>query len=234
VLKVDNIRAGYGKIQVLDGVSLDVPAGGLVALLGGNGTGKSTVLKTVAGLLPASAGTVWFDGARIDRLPADRVVRRGLCLVPQGKDVFAQMTVQENLMMGGFVHRSASARLKERLEEAYALFPRLAEFRRRPAGILSGGERQMLSIGRALMAEPKLLMLDEPSAALAPRVVEEITGVVRDLNRRGLTILLVEQNVGLALEVAQHLYIIREGRIALEKAVDPASDLEELKQYYLG
>lgn len=234
MLTVDRLFAGYGKSQILNGVSLEVPAGRLVALLGGNGTGKSTALKAIVGLVKPSAGEIRFDGRRIDSLRPDRMIGLGLSLVPQGKEVFAAMSVDENLIMGAFHRRRDRVGIADDLERCYAQFPRLAERRRAPAGTLSGGERQMLSIGRALMARPRLLLLDEPSAALAPKAIAEIADVIRRLKSAGMTILLVEQNVSLALDLAEHLYIVRDGRIALERPVSGDLDFDELRSFYLG
>ncbi len=234
MLTVDRLFAGYGKSQILNGVSLEVPAGRLVALLGGNGTGKSTTLKAIVGLVKPSAGEIRFDGRRIDSLRPDRMIGLGLCLVPQGKEVFAAMSVDENLIMGAFHRRRDRVGIADDLERCYAQFPRLGERRRAPAGTLSGGERQMLSIGRALMARPKLLLLDEPSAALAPKAIAEIADAIRRLKTAGMTILLVEQNVSLALDLAEHLYIVRDGRIALDRPVSGDLDFDELRSFYLG
>lgn len=234
MLVVRGLDAAYGKLKVLHGVSLTVRAGSVVALLGGNGTGKSTALKTIAGLLPPTAGEIEFDHARIEGLAAHEVARRGLCLVPQGKDVFPQLTVQENLMMGGYTRRRDRPGLAADLERVYTTFRVLGGRRRQPAGTLSGGEQQMLAIGRALMSRPKFLMLDEPSAALAPRVVEEISRVIQEVHQQGVTLLLVEQNVAMALTIAEHVYVLRDGRIALEERADHLRDTDLLRSYYLG
>jgi branched-chain amino acid transport system ATP-binding protein len=234
VLAVRRLEAAYGKIKVLDGLSLAVPAGSLVALLGGNGTGKSTALKAIAGLVPPTGGEIEFEAARIDGQPAHAVVRRGLSLVPQGKDVFPDLTVEENLFMGGFIRRGDRTGLHAALERVQATFPVLAARRRQLAGTLSGGEQQMLAIGRALMSGPRLLMLDEPSAALAPRVVEEIAGVIREIHRQGVTMLLVEQNVAMALELAEYAYVLRDGRVALEDRTDRLGNADLLRTYYLS
>ena len=234
MLRVRGLEAAYGKLQVLRGVSLTVRAGSVAALLGGNGTGKSTALKTIAGLLRPSAGEIEFDGARIEGLAAHQVVRRGLSLVPQGKDVFPRLTVHENLMMGGFVRRGDRPGLAMDLERVYATFPMLAARRRQPAGTLSGGEQQMLAIGRALMARPKCLMLDEPSAALAPRAVDEVARVIEAVHRQGVTLLLVEQNVAMALALAEYAYVMRDGRIALEERTERLRNTDLLRVYYLG
>ncbi|MCW5235927.1 ABC transporter ATP-binding protein [Verminephrobacter eiseniae] len=234
MLEVRNIESGYGRTKVLHGVSLSVPDGALVAVLGGNGSGKSTTLKTLAGLVRPSAGEITLAGQRIDQVPACRMASSGLVLVPQGKEVFAAMSVEENILMGGYHRRREKARLRDDLQEVYALFPRLALRRKALAGLLSGGERQMLSIGRALLAKPRMLLLDEPSSALAPKVVGEIAEVIRGLRGRGIAILLVEQNVAMALELADELHILREGRVAHSCVNGPGVDLASLQEFYLG
>ncbi|SDX66958.1 amino acid/amide ABC transporter ATP-binding protein 2, HAAT family [Albimonas donghaensis] len=234
MLKLENVVAGYGRTRILHGLSLEVPRGGLVALLGGNGTGKSTCLKAIAGLVTPQDGTVALDGRVINDVAAEDRTAMGLSLVPQGKEIFGGMSVAENLMMGAYHRRRDKAGVAADLEGVYTRFPRLKERRRVLAGMLSGGERQMLSIGRALMSRPTMLLLDEPSAALAPRVVEEIAEAILSLRDLGLTLLLVEQNVGMALEVADYLYVIRGGRIAFERAVDDGVGMDELRDFYLS
>jgi branched-chain amino acid transport system ATP-binding protein len=234
VLKVENLVAGYGRTRILHGVNLNVPNGGLVALLGGNGTGKSTTLKAIVGLVAVQEGQVLLDGANIDAVPAEKRSALGLSMVPQGKEVFSGMSVEENLLMGAFHRRKDQAGIAEDLESVYQRFKRLRERRKVNAGMLSGGERQMLSIGRSLMARPTMLLLDEPSAALAPRVVEEIAEAILALRELGLTLLLVEQNVGMALDIADYIYVIRGGRIAYERAVGDGVAMEELQEFYLG
>jgi branched-chain amino acid transport system ATP-binding protein len=234
VLKVENLVAGYGRTRILHGVNLTVPKGGLVALLGGNGTGKSTTLKAIVGLVAVQEGKVLLDGADIDAVPAEKRAALGLSMVPQGKEVFAGMSVEENLLMGAFHRRKDRAGIAQDLESVYQRFKRLRERRKVNAGMLSGGERQMLSIGRSLMARPTMLLLDEPSAALAPRVVEEIADAILALRELGLTLLLVEQNVGMALDIADYIYVIRGGRIAYERAVGDGVAMEELQEFYLG
>lgn len=234
MLKLDKIVAGYGRTRILHGVDLHVPKGGLVALLGGNGTGKSTTLKAIAGLVKVQEGQVLLDGKDIDPVPAEQRSALGLSLVPQGKEVFAGMSVEENLLMGAYHRRKHRQEIAEDLESVYQRFKRLRERRKVYAGMLSGGERQMLSIGRSLMARPTMLLLDEPSAALAPRVVEEIAEAILSLRELGLTLLLVEQNVGMALDIADYIYVIRGGRIAYERAVGDGVAMEELQEFYLG
>jgi len=234
VLKVDSIVAGYGRTRILHGVSLEVPKGGLVALLGGNGTGKSTTLKAIVGLVAVQEGQVVLDGKVINDVPAEQRASLGLSLVPQGKEVFAGMSVEENLLMGAYHRRRDRQGIASDLESVYQRFPRLKERRKVNAGMLSGGERQMLSIGRSLMARPSVLLLDEPSAALAPRIVEEIAEAILGLRDLGLTLLLVEQNVGMALDIADHIYVIRGGRLAYEREVGDGIAMEELQEFYLG
>ncbi len=234
MLKVDSIVAGYGRTRILHGVSLEVPKGGLVALLGGNGTGKSTTLKAIVGLVAVQEGQVVLDGRVINDVPAEQRASLGLSLVPQGKEVFAGMSVEENLLMGAYHRRRDRQGIASDLEGVYQRFPRLKERRKINAGMLSGGERQMLSIGRSLMARPSVLLLDEPSAALAPRIVEEIAEAILGLRDLGLTLLLVEQNVGMALDIADHIYVIRGGRIAYEREVGDGIAMEELQEFYLG
>lgn len=234
MLKLDNIVAGYGRTRILHGVTLDVPKGGLVALLGGNGTGKSTVLKTIVGLVKAQEGQVTLAGQIINDVPTEDRAALGLSLVPQGKEVFGGMSVEENLLMGAFHRRQHRSEIADDLEGVYQRFKRLRERRNVAAGMLSGGERQMLSIGRSLMARPTMLLLDEPSAALAPRVVEEIADAILALRDLGLTLLLVEQNVGMALDIADYIYLIRGGRIAFEREVGDGVAMDELQEFYLG
>jgi branched-chain amino acid transport system ATP-binding protein len=234
VLRLENIVAGYGRTRILRGVSLSVPTGGLVALLGGNGTGKSTTLKTTVGLVRPIEGKVVLNGQVINDVPPEQRAALGLSMVPQGKEIFAAMSVEENLLMGAYHRRRDGGGVKEDLEKIYVRFKRLRERRKISAGVLSGGERQMLSIGRSLMARPSVLLLDEPSAALAPRIVEEIAEAILGLRSLGLTLLLVEQNVGMALDIADHIYVIRGGQIAYEREVGDGIAPEELQEFYLG
>lgn len=232
MLAVRELAAGYGPVEVLRGVDLEVGAGEIVALLGPNGAGKTTLNRVVSGLLPPRAGEVRFDGAAVSRLPPQRIVEAGLVHVPEGRRVFPDLSVHENLLLGGY--RRGRARRAENLERVYGLFPRLAERRRQAAGTLSGGEQQMLAIGRALMAEPRLLILDEPSLGLAPLVVEQVLQLLVELNRAGLAVLLVEQNVVQSLAVARRAYVLEQGRIV---AAGPSETLladERLRRAYLG
>jgi branched-chain amino acid transport system ATP-binding protein len=234
MIEVRNIEAGYGDVKILYGISFEVPEGGLTALLGGNGSGKSTTLKALAGLVAPSSGEIWLSGRRIDKLPAHMMTARGLVLVPQGKEVFAAMSVEENILMGAYHRRHQRAQIRRDLDDVYAQFPRLQVRKHAMAGLLSGGERQMLALGRALIAKPRMLLLDEPSASLSPRVVGEITEIIRGLHKSGLSILLVEQNVSMALELADELHILREGRIAYSCRNGPDVDMASLQEFYLG
>ena len=234
MLTLRGIKTGYGRLQILRGIDMEVPSGGIVALLGGNGTGKSTLLKAVSGLLPIWEGDITFDGASIANLRPHQIVRRGLVQVTQGKESYPAMTVEENLMLGAF-SRSDKAGVRRTLEQVYAFFPRLKERRKQLSATLSGGEVQMLVIGRGLMAAPKMMMLDEPSAALAPKIVLEIFSNISRISREmGMTILVVEQNVRMALLLAQYGYVIRDGVIHIEgKAEDMIHD-DNVRLAYLG
>jgi branched-chain amino acid transport system ATP-binding protein len=232
-LTVGDLRAGYGDVPVLRGVSLEVAAGEIVALVGPNGAGKTTTLRAVAGLLAPTAGTVRFEGHRIAGRPAHEVVARGLLLVPEGRKLFPSLTVQENLDLGAYL-REAKARRAESLDRVLSLFPILGERRRQTAGTLSGGEQQMLAIGRSLMGRPRLLMLDEPSLGLAPLVVDRIFDVVQRISVEGMPVLLVEQNVRRSLQIAQRAYVLQQGAITL---AGPARELlahEDIRRAYLG
>jgi branched-chain amino acid transport system ATP-binding protein len=233
ILEVRGLTSHYGRIQALHGVDVDVREGELVALVGANGAGKTTFLRSLSGVQAISGGTVRFDGADIARTQAARRVKQGICQVPEGRQVFGPMTVEDNLRLGAFV-RSDAASIGGALAAMYALFPVLGEFRRRAAGTLSGGQQQMLAMARALMGRPRLLLLDEPSMGLAPLIVEEIFGVVRRLRDQGTTVLLVEQNAKAALAIADRGYVIETGRITLsgngrELLQDPA-----VQAAYLG
>ena len=233
LLQVDGLRAGYADIPVLQEVSLEVCAGEIVALIGSNGAGKTTLLCALAGMLPAMAGEVRFAGQAITHQRAYQRVRRGIVMVPEGRRLFAAMTVRQNLLLGAYQRHDRAAIARD-LERVYTLFPRLREREHQLAGTLSGGERQMLAIARALMSEPRLLLLDEPSLGLAPLVVEQVFAVLDALRRDGLTILLVEQNVQQALELADRAYVLESGRVvrageARALLADPA-----VAQHFLG
>ncbi len=233
MLRLSRVEVSYGNIRAVRGVSLEVRDGSIVTLLGANGAGKTTTLRAISGLLPMAAGTIELDGRRIDRLPPEEIVVRGISQVPQGREVFPDMSVLENLEMGAY-RRWGRARLREGMERVFRYFPHLAERRGQTAGTLSGGEQQMLAIGRALMARPRLLLLDEPSLGLAPLVVAEIFRIVREINREGTGVLLVEQNAAAALALAERGYVMENGTIAL---ADTAANLRgnaRVVQSYLG
>ena len=232
MLKVNDINVFYGAIHAVKDVSFEVKEGEIVTLIGANGAGKTTTLNTIAGLLHPKTGAVEFDGHPLSGLAAHKIVSRGLALVPEGRRVFLQMTVEDNLEMGAFTQSNST--IKPGLERVYAQFPRLKERRRQIAGTLSGGEQQMLAMGRALMSNPKLLMLDEPSMGLAPILVEQIFDIIKSLHKSGTTILLVEQNAQMALSVADRGYVLETGRIvATGTGADLLND-EAVKKAYLG
>lgn len=233
ILEVHNLKVSYGGIQALKGISLEVAPGELVALIGSNGAGKTTTLKTLAGLLHPSAGKLHYAGKSLKHSPTHRRVREGLALVPEGRGVFARLTVEENLQMGAYT-RNDTAEIATDLERMYALFPRLAERRPQLAGTLSGGEQQMVAMARALMSRPKLLMLDEPSMGLAPMMVAMIFKTIRDISAQGVSILLVEQNARLALEAAQRGYVLESGLITLSDSAANLLGSDEVRRAYLG
>jgi branched-chain amino acid transport system ATP-binding protein len=233
MLAVQDVHVAYGPTTVLRGVSFTVPASGIVALLGGNGSGKSTTLNTISGFVRPQRGRVVLDGMPIERLSTDRIVQAGLAQVPQGREVFARMTVAENLELGAVTRRDRAA-VRASLEQALDQFPALRSRLRQLAGTLSGGEQQMLAVARALMAAPRLLLMDEPSAGLAPRVVDELMDHVVALRDRGLTILLVEQNVGAALGVAERVYVLKDGVVALSGDARDFEDNPEIVRAYFG
>lgn len=232
MLKVNDINVYYGSIHAIKGVSFEVEKGEIVTLIGANGAGKSTILNTVSGLLPAKSGTVSFMGKTINGIAAHKVVGMGLAQVPEGRRVFLNMTVQENLEMGAYTRKSAE--IDDSITDVYERFPRLKERRKQVAGTLSGGEQQMLAMGRALMSKPELLMLDEPSMGLAPILVEQIFDIIKELNKAGTTILLVEQNAQMALSIADRGYVLETGKIVTSaKASDLLND-DSVKKAYLG
>jgi branched-chain amino acid transport system ATP-binding protein len=233
LLEVDRIETYYGNIRALKGVSLTVNKGEIVTLIGSNGAGKTTTLRTISGMLHPRRGQVRLEGKRIDTLPADQMVRLGLAHSPEGRRIFRRMTVQENLEMGAFA-RNDKAGIAADLERVLGLFPRLKERLAQQGGTLSGGEQQMLAMGRALMSKPTILLLDEPSRGLAPILVETIFGIVKDLNAAGNTILLVEQNALLALQIAHRGYVIETGQIVLEDTGANLLKSERVRKAYLG
>ena len=233
LLAVENLSVFYGSIQALRGISLRVEAGEVVTLIGGNGAGKSTTLRTISGLLQPKRGTVQFDGHDIQGWPPHRIVQHGLVQVPEGREIFANLTVEENLQIASFIRKDRDGIRRDR-DRALDLFPRVRERLRQLAGTLSGGEQQMLAIARALVAQPKLLMLDEPSLGLAPQVVRSIFQVIREINREGTTILLVEQNANMALHVANRAYVIEVGEIRMEGPAAELAASDEVRKAYLG
>jgi branched-chain amino acid transport system ATP-binding protein len=236
MLALDGVDAGYGHLQVLHGVTVRVAAGEIVSLIGPNGAGKTTVIRAILGLVPLrarSGGAIRFKEERIDGLAPELIVRKGIAVVPEGARVFPEMSVLDNLKMGALADRARS-REAQTLPEVYAMFPRLAERQRQLARTLSGGERQMLAMGRALMSCPELLLLDEPSLGLQPSLVRAIIDAIRDINRRGITVLLVEQNVHMALPVSHRGYVLEQGRITLEDAGPALLDNPHVRVSYLG
>lgn len=231
ILNIENINVYYGQIHALKDVSLKVNEGEIVALIGANGAGKTTTLRTVSGLLRSKTGSIKFMGNDISHTEAHKLVSMGIAHVPEGRHVFLQMTVQENLEMGAYTN---SANLKEGLADVYERFPRLKHRTNQIAGTLSGGEQQMLAMGRALMSKPKLMMLDEPSMGLAPILVQQIFDIVKELNKAGTTILLVEQNAEMALEVADRAYVLETGKIKLSGTGKELAQSDEIKKAYLG
>jgi branched-chain amino acid transport system ATP-binding protein len=234
MLETKNIEIYYGKIMVVRGLSLKVEQGEIRAILGANGAGKSTTLKTIMGYLDdqPDKGTIWFNGKQINGLETEQIVPLGIAYVPEGREVFPELTLKENLMMGAYTRRDRS--VSEDLDRVFAYFPVLKERLKQQAGTLSGGEQQMLAIGRALMSKPSLMMMDEPSLGLSPILVTEIFEIVRTINRDGTTILLVEQNAHKALSVAHHAYIMETGRIVLEGTPEKLMSDEDVQEFYLG
>jgi branched-chain amino acid transport system ATP-binding protein len=232
VLRVHSLDVAYGEIRALKGVGLEVSRGEIVTLLGNNGAGKTTTLKTISGLLSPTDGTITLEDESLVGVPAHAIVARGVAHVPEGRRIFNRLTVRENLTMGAYLRSDAG--IAADLDRVFALFPRLAERVTQVAGTLSGGEQQMLAIGRALMANPRVLLLDEPSMGLAPVLVEQIFDTIRDINRQGMTILLVEQNAAMALSIAHRGYVLETGTIALTGTADELSDNADVRRAYLG
>jgi branched-chain amino acid transport system ATP-binding protein len=232
MLRLENVNTFYGRIRALQGIDLEVGKGEIVTLIGANGAGKTTTLRTISGLIHPREGTVTFDGQDISQVPAHELVRRGIGHAPEARRIFSRLTVFENLQMGGFT-RSAAER-KEDLDRALTLFPRLKERLTQKGGTLSGGEQQMLAIGRALMARPRLLMLDEPSLGLAPILVQQIFEIIKEINSQGTTVLLVEQNALQALGVAHRGYVLQTGKVTLTDTASALAANEDVRRVYLG
>jgi branched-chain amino acid transport system ATP-binding protein len=232
MLEVHNLKAGYGAVDVLEGISLSVPTGACVCLIGANGAGKTTTLSAICGLVPASSGEILLEGTEISRTAVDTIVKRGVSLVPEGRRVVANMSVEDNLLVGAYTRRDDQ--VEADIEAVYQRFGRLRERRKQYAGSMSGGEQQMLAIGRALMARPKLLLLDEPSMGLAPQIVNDIFRTIREINETGTTVLLVEQNAKKALSVATYGYVLETGRISFEGSASDLLKSAQIVEAYLG
>ncbi|NOQ20375.1 MAG: ATP-binding cassette domain-containing protein [Desulfobacterales bacterium] len=233
MLKLESIESYYGKIQALKGISLEVPEGEIVAILGANGAGKSTTLRTISGLIQPQKGQIYFQEKPIHRAEPHQIVRMGICQVPEGRDIFMGLSVQENLKMGAFTRNDSQA-IQNDLERIFQSFPILKERAKQQAGTLSGGEEQMLAIARGLMSNPKLMLLDEPSLGLAPLLVEEIFRIIREINKEGVTILLVEQNANMALQTAQYGYVMETGTVALHDTAENLIQNDYVRKVYLG
>jgi branched-chain amino acid transport system ATP-binding protein len=233
LLEMKGIAANYGKINAIRDISIQVPEGKIVTIIGGNGAGKTTTLRAMSGMLPITKGEITFEGKRIDGLPANKVVAHGIAHVPEGRRIFPDMTVEENLRTGAFLRKDKQG-VEDDLQDVFKRFPRLLERRTQRAQTMSGGEQQMLAIGRALMSKPRLLLMDEPSMGLAPVIVEEIAQIVEEINANGLSVVLVEQNAELALELADHAYVLETGNLALEGPAHELHDNEHVRAAYLG
>jgi len=235
MLRLDQVVTHYGPIMALKGIDLHVDRGEIVCLLGGNASGKSTTMKTILGLVRPTSGTVEFEGRILDGLPTGKIVRQGIALVPEARRIFGRMTVWENLMMGAYVRSGEPQReIDGDMERIYGLFPRLRERTAQYAGTLSGGEQQMLAMGRALMARPKLLLMDEPSMGLSPAFVDQVFDIIQEINRQGTTILVVEQNASVALSIAHRGYVLQNGRIVLADSAAALLAADDVRRAYLG
>lgn len=233
LLEVSNLHVHYQKVAALKGVSLQVPSGGIVTIIGANGAGKSTTLRSISGLARPSSGEIRFEGERIDTMPAEKIVARGIAHVPEGRRVFPDLTVEENLRIGAFLRKDA-AKIERDIEDIFERFPRLKERRTQWARTLSGGEQQMVAIGRALMSGPKLLLLDEPSMGLSPVMVQEMARIVSDIAETGVPVVLVEQNAGLALRLASYAYVLEIGTVAVEGRSADLKTNDHVRRAYLG
>ena len=233
MLKIENLHVSYGGIRALRGISLEVPDGKIVTLIGANGAGKSTTLRTISGLVKADSGSISYDGEELLGMPIYKILEKGIAMVPEGRRVFTNLTVRENLKIGAYL-RSDKAQIEKDLEWVYELFPRLKERDWQLAGTLSGGEQQMLAVARALMSKPKLIMMDEPSLGLAPLVVKGIFDIIRQINDQGVTVLLIEQNANMALKIADYAYVLETGLIGLTGTGRELLVNEDVKRAYLG
>ena len=233
MLKVENINVYYGAIHALKGISVEVKEGEIVTLIGANGAGKSTILRTISGLLRTKTGNVLFEGNSVAAMAPEEIVKKGISQVPEGRRIFANMSVEENLELGAYI-RSDKPGIRKDIDKVFERFPRLGERRKQFAGTLSGGEQQMLAIGRGLMSQPRLLLLDEPSMGLAPLLVKEIFSIIKEINASGTTILLVEQNANMALSIAHQAYVLETGRITLSGSAKELMESEEVRKAYLG
>ena len=233
MLKVENLKVRYGMIEAIKGISFEVRDGEIVTLIGANGAGKTTTMHAISGLLKPASGSITMDGQDLVKMPSHKIVSLGLAQVPEGRRVFAQQTVEENLVLGAYTRRDKSG-IEEDQERVFDLFPRLKERRTQLAGTLSGGEQQMLAMGRALMAKPKLVLMDEPSMGLSPLLVKEIFHIIEDTNKQGTTVLLVEQNARMALAIADRAYVLETGKITLEGTGEELAKDERVRKAYLG
>ena len=233
MLKIENLHVAYGGIKALRGISMEVPDGKIVTLIGANGAGKSTTLRTISGLVKASSGSILWNGEELLGKPIDKIISAGIAMSPEGRRVFADLTVLENLKIGAYLRKDKDG-IEQDIQWVYELFPRLQERSWQLAGTLSGGEQQMLAVGRALMSRPKLMMLDEPSLGLAPLVVQDIFAIIREINHRGVTVLLIEQNANMALKIADLAYVMETGEITLSGTGAELLAHEQVKEAYLG
>ena len=233
LLEVKGLEVYYGVIQALKGISFEVGNGEIVTLIGANGAGKTTTMQSIMGLIPARSGVLLYDGQEITKMPCHKIVHKGIVQVPEGRRIFQELTVYENLLMGAYVQKDMK-KIRQDMEEIYHRFPRLAERRRQVAGTLSGGEQQMLAMGRAMMSHPRLLMLDEPSIGLSPLLVDQVFSIIKELHQSGITILLVEQNAEKALKIADRAYVLENGEIRYSGTGSELAGSETIKKAYLG
>ena len=233
LLEAKNISVNYGNINAIRDISIAVPQGQIITIIGANGAGKTTTLRALSGMVPITKGEIYFDGKRIDGLPSHKIVAHGIAHVPEGRRIFPDMTVEENLRTGAYLRKDTD-KVECDLRDVYTRFPRLKERKTQRAQTMSGGEQQMLAIGRALMSDPKILLMDEPSMGLAPVIVEEIAKIIEEINARGISVVLVEQNAELALELANHGYVLEGGNLALEGIAHELHDNEHVRAAYLG